>query len=410
MTSKKKIAIQRIVEDDVEKAVFSALELINAKEIMKEGMVVLLKPNLLHGKPPERAVTTHPSVLRAVIRWVKQFNPKRIVASDSSGGHSPGATAKAMEGSGLMKVCEEEGIEMVPLEKTEREIYKVENPLVLEEFASSTLLKEADLIINLPKIKTHGQTVLTCCVKNMFGTILLRHKTKTHAQYPTFELFSAALVDIYSVSKPQLTVIDGYLCQEGQGPSSGDVVKLDLIITGYDGIGLDRVVCEIIKLDPDKVKTLEKAMEKGIGSANIEDFEIVGEKIEDVQREFKLPSNLTIPGRIKLPKFIRGYLGKLLVKAKVKFDPEKCTCCGTCWKNCPVEAIKPPAEIKKGNVPTWISKKCITCYCCAELCPSEAIEFNVNIIKNLVLSWLGVIFFGGLGLLIVIIVLLIVWG
>lgn len=404
MTSKNKIAIQRIVEDDVEKAVFSALDLINAKEIMKEGMVVLLKPNLLSGKPPERAVTTHPSVLRAVIRWVKQFNPERIVASDSSGGHSLGATEKTMEAAGLKAVCDDEGIEMIPFEKTERTIYTVENPLVLEEFPSSKLLQEADLIINLPKIKTHGQAVLTCCVKNMFGTMLLRHKTRTHAEYPSLALFSAALVDIYSVSKPQLTVIDGYLCQEGQGPSAGDVVKMDLVLAGYDGVGLDRVVCEIIELDPQKVKTLEKAREKGIGSTDLNDFEIVGEKIADVQRKFKLPK-LTQPGLIKLPKFIRGYLGKLLVKAKVKFDPEKCTCCGTCWKNCPVDAITPPAEIKKGNIPAWNSKKCITCYCCAELCPNEAVEFNVDIIKNLVFSWLGVVVLGG-GL---VLLLLIIW-
>ena len=149
------IAIQKIVNDDVKTAVFASLEMINAKKLMtREGLTVVLKPNLLMGKPPERAVNTHPEIVRSVIQWVKQFNPSKIFVCDSSGGQKPGVTETAMHQSGIDAICKEEGVDCVPFEKTERVIYKVENPLEINEFSSFHLLKDADLIINLPKIKT----------------------------------------------------------------------------------------------------------------------------------------------------------------------------------------------------------------------------------------------------------------
>ena len=141
--------------------------------MVKEGMTVLLKPNLLSAKKPELAATTHPKVVRAVIQWVKQFNPAKIYVCDSSGGgFKPKTTELALKASGLWAVCEEEGelVECVPFEATERVIYKVENPLELEEFPSSHLLRDADLIINLPKIKTHGQ-----CHSNMLHKKYVRN-------------------------------------------------------------------------------------------------------------------------------------------------------------------------------------------------------------------------------------------
>ncbi|MBY8980034.1 MAG: DUF362 domain-containing protein [Candidatus Lokiarchaeota archaeon] len=388
MGNKTKIAIQKIKNEDVKTSVFSALELINAKELMqKENMVVLLKPNILMGKPAERGVNTHPEVVRSVIQWVKQFNPSKIYVSDSAGGQKPGITETAMKESGIQDICEEEGAICVPFEKTEREIYKVKDALELKEISSSRLIREADLIINIPKIKTHWQCTLTCCIKNMFGTVLLANKAKTHAQAAILERFCSALVDIYSISKPQLTVIDGYYCQEGQGPSSGDVVKLDIILAGYDGVALDTTVCKIIGFEPTEILYLEKAEEKKLGTTDLESVEFLGEPIESVFRQFKRPK--LKPISMPLPKWLADYIGKTIFKASVKFDSEKCKLCSTCWTNCPVNAITPPAELKKGNIPKWDNKKCITCFCCVELCPHEAVKFKLNYVKNALFSWMG---------------------
>ncbi|MHA1273139.1 MAG: DUF362 domain-containing protein, partial [Promethearchaeota archaeon] len=297
MTSNQ-IAIQKIVNDDVESAVFQALELINAANLFKKpNLKILIKPNILLGKEPERAATTHPEVLKAVIKWLKQFNPKRIIVAESSGTFKRGATLEAFEKSGIKDVCEKFDVEWVPFEKTERKTYKVPNPLVLNEITASTLLDEVDIIINLPKIKTHGQCLLTCCIKNMFGTLILGNKARIHAQFPKKEIFNAALADIYSVSNPQLTIVDGYLCQEGNGPSAGDVIKLDIIIAGYDPVALDTTICRIIDFNPDDVYYIKKLQEKGFGSA---EFEILGEPIENIKRTFKKPKSH--PVSVPLPR------------------------------------------------------------------------------------------------------------
>ncbi|MFX0047369.1 MAG: DUF362 domain-containing protein [Candidatus Hermodarchaeota archaeon] len=404
MTVKTKISIQKVENNKVKEAVFRSLESINAQKLFyKEKMVVLLKPNILMGKPAERAVNTHPEVVRAVIQWVKQFNPSKIYVSDSAGGQKPGITETAMKESGIQNICEQEGVICVPFEKTEREIYEVEDALELKEITSSRLIKEADLIINIPKIKTHWQCTLTCCIKNMFGTVLLANKAKTHAQTTTLNRFCSALVDIYSISKPQLTVIDGYYCQEGKGPSSGDVVKLDIILAGYDGVALDSVVCKIIGFEPSEILYLEKAEKKKLGTTDLDNIEILGETIESVYRKFKRPK--LRPISMPLPKWVADYIGKTIFRAKVKFNREKCKLCSTCWTNCPVNAITPPNELKKGNVPKWDRKKCITCFCCVELCPHEAVKFKINYIRNAAFSWMGlgcVIFLG-------LILMLILW-
>jgi uncharacterized protein (DUF362 family)/Pyruvate/2-oxoacid:ferredoxin oxidoreductase delta subunit len=399
MSEKSKIAIQKVKNDDVKSAVFSSLELIGAKKLItKSGMKFLLKPNILMGKPPERAVTTHPEVLRAVIQWLKQFNPTKIYVCESSGGQQVGATERAMKGSGLKDVCDSEGVECIPFEKTERVVYKVKNPLVLDEVASSKLFEEVDLIINLPKIKTHGQCTMTCCIKNMFGTLLLSNKARDHAKFPRLEDFGASLADIYSISNPQLTVIDGYLCQEGNGPSGGDVVKLDLIMAGYDPIALDTAVCKIIGVPVEKVLYIQKGEERGLGTSDLAKVEVVGETIDGVFRQFKLPKGGGFSA--KLPKWLTNYVSKKIFKANLKFSVDKCKLCATCWTNCPVKAIKPPEDLKKGNIPTWDSKKCITCYCCAELCPHEAVEFKIDYLKNALHSWIIVVVLGIIALLI----------
>lgn len=404
MVVKAKISIQKIKKDDIKSAVFKALELINADNLMnKENMIIVLKPNLLMGKQPERAVNTHPEVVRSVIQWLKQFNTSKIYVCDSAGGQKPRTTDVAMKDSGIKSICEEEGVECIPFEKTERKKYQVQNPLELKEFTSSHLLKSADLIINIPKIKTHWQCLLTCCIKNMFGTMLLGNKAKTHAQFPTLERFSSALTDIYSVSNPQLTIIDGYLCQEGKGPSQGDVVKLDLILAGYDGVALDTTVCNIIGFDPKEVLYLEKCENKGLGTTNLKNIQFLGEEIKNIKRKFKRPKKRPIS--MPLPRWLANYVGRKIFKATVKFNRNKCKLCSTCWTNCPGDAIIPPEVLKKGNIPKWIKKKCITCYCCVELCPHEAVEFKINYVKNALSSWLCIIFI----LLMLILIIILIW-
>lgn len=387
-----RISLRKIHHNNVRKAVFAALTDIDASHLLnREGMKILLKPNILSGKPPERAVTTHPEVIRAVIQWLQQFHPSQIIVTDSSGGRNPGTTKLAMERSGIAKVCMEENVDCFPLESSPRQIYHVENPLVIDHFASSSLLHEVDLIINLPKIKTHELCTLTCCIKNMFGTILLGNKAQFHTQFPGLDQFSSALVDIYSVSLPQLTIIDGFYAMEGNGPAAGTVVKYDLILAGYDGIALDHTVCDLIGINSNSIVYLQKEKEKKLGISDRSKITYFGDPLDQCKRKFKTPMKLPLGVLNFVPSFLRRYLTSHIFKAKIKIDPKKCRLCATCWKNCPVEALSPPEKRTLGqSIPCWDSKKCITCYCCTELCPYEAINFQVSIWKNVLFSWLGI--------------------
>jgi uncharacterized protein (DUF362 family)/NAD-dependent dihydropyrimidine dehydrogenase PreA subunit len=388
LTERERVAVQRISDDRVEQAVFAALEALGAKRLLpRSGLKVLIKPNVLIAKPPERAATTHPLVLGAVIKWVLQFAPGRVVVGDSSGGRAPGTTEWALEITGMKAVCDHYGVECLPLEKTERAIYWVDNPGRLDHFASTALLGEVDLIINLPKIKTHEMCTMTCAVKNLYGTILLANKLAVHAMFTSIPDFGGALVDIYSVARPQLTVVDGYLCQEGNGPSAGDVVKLDLIVAGFNGVAVDAVVCDIIDIPVSEVLYLPQAHARGLGPINLDEIEVVGESLSAVRRPFKRPKNKGVS--IALPRFLANYAARTLFRSTIRFDPQKCVLCGACWRNCPVEAITPPALRVHGEVPLWSSQKCITCYCCPELCPHEAVEFEVNLVRNAFTSGLA---------------------
>jgi len=188
----------------------------------------------------------------------------------------------------------------------------------------------------------------------MFGTVILANKPKTHADFPNLSQFSAALVDIYLVSRPSLTSIDGYLCQEGNGPSAGDVVKMNLILAGYDRVALDSVVCKIIGIQVDEIPYLKFAEQKGLGTTNFNQIEILGESIESVKRKFKKPKINPISG--PFPAWLFKIMGKKVFKADIKFNTDKCKLYGTCWSNCPVSAIQKPNKTKKDKIPQWNKK------------------------------------------------------
>jgi uncharacterized protein (DUF362 family)/Pyruvate/2-oxoacid:ferredoxin oxidoreductase delta subunit len=375
------VAIQKIAGNDIQAAVDGALELIGAARLMRAGMRVLLKPNVLMAAAPERGVTTDPEVLRAVIRWCRSFGPASIHVADSCGGmQTAGSTAKAMEVSGIAAVCREEGVTCVPFEQTPRVLYKVSSPSRVPELHGSALLRDSDLIVNLPKVKTHAQTILTCCIKNMFGTMILNNKAAVHAGNTSNRDFAAALVDVYSVSRPQLTVIDGRLCMEGRGPSGGTVVPMDLILAGFDPVALDGTVCRLIGLDPARVLHLEEAERRGLGRGSPDSVRLLGTPLEEVRRAFAVPRGTP---SLRLPPRLADAVSRTVFKGTVSFDAGLCVRCGTCWKSCPVSAIAPPESDEPGAIPVWDRSRCVTCFCCEELCPHGAARVGVNPVRNL---------------------------
>ena len=357
-------------QDLVEVAVRKAINLIGGiTHYIKPQSKVLVKPNLLVAKEPEWGIDTHPEVVRAVIRVLKDINCRIFV------GDSPCAWVTDIKDvdevyrrSGILKVCQDEGVELVKFDKRR----------MRSKFPLTTWLDHCDHLISIPKFKTHEITLLTGGIKNLFGLVPGTFKTELHKNYCQIEDFSDILVDIYAEAKPALTIIDGIVAMEGNGPgTSGSLRNLGLLLAGSDCVALDSVMAKIIGVDPFDVLSTKKAAQRGLGRADFNLIKILGEQLEDLKiRPFLLPASSWL--RRKIPKPIVK-LAKLLIRFYPFPVRENCTRCAVCVKICPNKCI---GMGKKGIVFNY--KECISCFCCQEACPAKAIKVKKSLFSKII--------------------------
>lgn len=320
---------------------------------------VLVKPNLLMAKPPEAAITTHPEVVRGVIRLLKE-NDCRIVAGDgpSVWGKCVENVDAVYEATGIRRVCEEEGVALVKFEKRR----------MRGKFPMAAILDEVDCFVNVPKLKTHELTLLTGAVKNIFGLISGTYKTELHKQHYDKAQFARVLVDIYQEIKPALTVVDGITALEGDGPASGGAPRaLGLVSAGADCVALDAVMALIMGVEPADVMTIREAYERGLGQARREHITVMGEKLDAViGAPFALPSTSF---RKKMPQPAIK-IAVRLIRYYPYVKHENCIKCGACIDACPQKII----SFDNRNRISFAYKRCIACFCCQEACPASAVK------------------------------------
>ncbi|MEK7829109.1 MAG: DUF362 domain-containing protein, partial [Deltaproteobacteria bacterium] len=237
---------------------------------------------------------------------------------------------------------------------------------------------EVDGIINLPKLKTHAQMFLTLGVKNMFGCVVGARKPQWHmAAGVDTHAFARMLIDTYLFLKPRLTIVDGIVGMEGNGPgSAGDPRRLGLIFAAVDCIALDRVITEVLGAEANALLTTKVAEEDEIGVTDINEINILGEGIEDVKiHDFKFPPLASI--EFKLPFALHNYLRKPLT-ARPEVNNKECTLCNMCVDICP-----PGIMTKTGKINIDYDK-CIRCFCCLEICPEGAISVKDGWLKRLI--------------------------
>ena len=340
---------------------------------VKPGNRVLIKPNLLSGKSPEKAVTTHPGVVKAAIQLVRDAGAVAFL------GDSPG-------GGNLHRVAEKTGIKEVAVEMdcpivefTEAcEIAGAEGR-TFKKIEVAKAAVDADVIISLPKVKTHGLTLLTLGIKNVFGCVpgMLR-KTQWHLKAganPSH--FAEMLVDLYGIIRPELTLVDGIVTMEGNGPNLGKPRHLGLLFAGVDCVALDAVITEVLSLPVGDVPTTRIAMEKGVGIGELSQIEILGEKIEDVRiKGFQTPKGFS-PDYL-IVRLLQGLLKQSMTPRPVWIQ-DKCKACRTCVDACPPKAIQLEAEKIRINY-----KRCIRCFCCSEICPEDAMDMGQGFLLRLV--------------------------
>ena len=253
---------------------------------VKEGQIVLLKPNMLSAKEPERGITTHPMVLEAMIQEV------RSVGAEVWIGDSPSGAIKGIkrfwENTGYRELADRMDVRLVNFEAEGTVIRQTETK---KYYVAKSIFK-ADVIINLPKFKTHGFTLYTGAIKNIFGILPGLQKATLHKQFPHPKNFSNILVDLYSLVKPALHVMDGVLGMEGNGPATGDRRQTGLLLASEDGVALDAVASHLMGFGENEIDAICLAGERNLGENRLEKIQIVGADIKDVKfQDFSLPSN-----------------------------------------------------------------------------------------------------------------------
>jgi len=340
---------------------------------VKSGEKIVLKPNILFGSDPEKCVTTHPAVFRAAGNLLKEAGVNVLYGDSPAFGKSEASLRK----SGLKQVGDELGFILADFDSGRPVSHK--DALLVKKFVIANGVLDTDGLISLPKLKTHGLVRFTGAVKNQFGCVPGFFKGQFHVKLPDPYDFATMLVDLNTLIKPRLYIMDGITAMEGNGPRSGKPKQLGVLLISADPIALDAIACRIIALNPEVVPTAKPGEKAGLGTYHSENIEIVGDPLESfIDKSFNV--NRTTPmantsGRIRT--FIKNKITQrpLIVK-------EKCTHCGTCVKMCPVE----PKAVDwykgdKTKPPKHNYDRCIRCYCCQETCPEGAITIAT--------PWLG---------------------
>jgi len=345
------------------------------KHFIKADQKVLLKINLIGPKKPEKAATTHPEFVRAVGQLIKEFGAD-VYVGDSSGGAIAGIapTKKSFIVSGIEQMAKEEGFTIINFDEIGPVKKEIEDNYSKDLYITKAF-DEMDVVINLPKMKTHSMGIYTGAVKNLFGAIPGLRKAKYHKEGPNPLDFGEFLADIHqSIDNMPLHIMDGVMSMAGEGPTAGKVYPAGKILISEDPLALDRVAIEMMGIDSDKVPILKASIRRKIGNWNMQDIEVLGtfEKLKN----FKLPKRYYSKETVDYDR-VKGVID--FFKAVPIVDQKKCIGCNSCVDSCPVNAIDIETKIIDYD-------KCIDCLCCHELCMIEAIELKstkkwVNVVR-----------------------------
>lgn len=359
------------------KEAFSALgitdELIRRKKIC-------LKPNLVLAKKPEFAATTHPSFISALARLLSDIGAGEIILADSPGGPF-NSTALA----NVYRVCEMTSVsDSVKLNDDFTWSDARVNGVRLKSVHVISAIQNADVVIDLCKLKTHSLTGLSCAVKNLFGVIPGVEKFEMHSSYPGIDEFSDMLVDLSSYimeKKTFIAVCDAVLSMEGNGPTHGTPKKTGLTLVSRSPYSLDVAAEHIMKLDGNALH-LTKASERGFMPRDFSAIEIIGKK-DCPTFDFVRPDSDAGHFLRNLPNFMGGRFAKIF-ETKPKINLSACVGCGICASSCPRHTI----TIKKSKNNKKYAKidrsHCIRCFCCQELCPIGAVSIKQNFLIKLI--------------------------
>lgn len=351
-------------DSDVLTAVKQVLK--NADIKIPSSKRILIKPNCLGPYPPEKAITTHPAVVKAVIEILKEKGCE-VSIGESSGFIHQYTTKDVLRESGIEQAAKETGTELLIFEKE-----KIKNTNIKDQTVGlPACLNKFDVIVNIAKLKTHELTKYTGAVKNVFGFVVGARKPYLHSVFSSPQEFSEMLLDLYEKITPQINMIDGIVGLEGDGPGTGGVPKqTGLLFASSNAIALDIVASRTIGFEPLEILTNKIGVERKLLDERIT---VIGDKITV---EYKKPKTAAV----SIPPFLLRFLFKQYTRYPFIVS-SKCTKCRACEEVCPQKTIKNFVIGKRS---------CITCYCCSEFCPNNAIEFRMSRTGTMLLKIMAV--------------------
>jgi uncharacterized protein (DUF362 family) len=331
-----RVVIQPATYENVRRAVNRVFDLF---PVEVAGRRVLIKPNVLRASEAKEGIVTHPAVLAAVVEKVEEMGPASLIVGDNPGLFNYGDNENCFEKTGLMEAAKGyyrnigNNARRVPF-----------NPDYLPWVSVSPAVLEADVVISLPKFKTHGLTILTGAIKNSYGYLPGAQKARLHKAAGNPQRFHEVVVEVFRLRVPDLFIVDAVVGMEGNGPASPDLREIGLIMASDNGVAMDAVMATMMGLEPGRLRFLQKAQELGLGSYDVSNMEIIGEL--KILPDFKLPpaGGEAISQNQAIQEMMHS---RTLLRPQA--DPDLCTGCGTCVDQCPVSALS-----MDGDPPAWI--------------------------------------------------------
>jgi len=339
-----------------------------------EGQSVFLKVNALLGAAPEKGVTTHPEVVRAVVRQFQSVTD-RITIGDSPGGpFTPGYLKRVYEKTGFAEVARDTGAEL-SLDTSTASV-QIPGGKVLKTIMICGAMHSADCLVSVSKFKTHMFLNMSGAIKNLFGTVPGANKFTYHSRFPRDTDFSDLIVDVLLASAPDLHVMDAVVAMDGNGPRVGNLIDMGMMAAGTDACALDLAMMDVIGIEPEKNKALAAGIRRGLCQGDASGLELVGDEVGSLRYQgFRLPDKKDISERV--PDFVMKRFGERMALRPVPVEG-KCTACKKCVEICPASAITIEGKLARVD-----QKKCQRCYCCHELCEQDAIVLERPLLMKL---------------------------